>query len=69
MIKFFELLWETISNVVNLVKAIFQGDFSEAFSIFKDLAINALELLTIAILGFPTNASVQSSPEADLSSR
>ena len=52
VVKFFELLWETISNVVNLVKAIFQGDFSEAFSIFKDLAINALELLTIAILGF-----------------
>ena len=53
VVKFFELLWETISNVVGLVKAIFQGDFGEAFSIFKDLAINAIELLTIAILGIP----------------
>jgi len=38
-----KFMWEQIKLVVDLIKAVFEGDFSEAWEIVKDIASNMLD--------------------------
>ena len=38
-----EFMWEQISLIVDLIKAVFEGDFTEAWNIVKDIATNMLD--------------------------
>ncbi len=38
-----QFMWEQISLIVDLIKAVFEGDFSEAWNIVKDIASNMLD--------------------------
>ena len=53
IIDLFKGLWNTISEVVRLVKAIFTGDFSEAFDALKGAVSSALGLIIEWFFGLP----------------
>jgi TP901 family phage tail tape measure protein len=53
IVVLFEFLYDQIKLAIDLVKAIFKGDFGEAFSILGDMAENSLNLLLDAFLFFP----------------
>ena len=53
IVYYAEYLWTQIKLMVDLVKAIFQGDFSEAWDILKDLVGNAIGMAVDVLLFFP----------------
>jgi hypothetical protein len=53
----FEFLYDQIKLAVDLLKAIFKGDFGEAFNILGEMAENSLNLLLDAFLFFPKKDS------------
>ena len=53
LVRWFEYLWKQIQNVVDLVVALFQGDFAAAFDALKDIATTAVDFMVDTFKDLP----------------
>jgi len=53
VVRWFEYLWDQIQNVVDLVVALFQGDFAAAFDALKDIATTAVDFMVETFKDLP----------------
>jgi len=53
VVRWFEYLWDQIQNVVDLVVALFQGDFAAAFDALKDIASTAVDFMVDVFKDLP----------------
>ena len=53
VVRWFEYLWDQIQNVVDLVVALFQGDFAAAFDALKDIASTAVDFMVDTFKDLP----------------
>ena len=53
VVRWFEYLWDQIQNVVDLVVALFQGDFAAAFDALKDIATTAVDFMVDVFKDLP----------------
>jgi len=53
LVRWFEYLWDQIQNVVDLVVALFQGDFAAAFDALKDIATTAVDFMVDTFKDLP----------------
>jgi phage-related minor tail protein len=53
VVRWFEYLWKQIQNVVDLVVALFQGDFAAAFDALKDIATTAVDFMVDTFKDLP----------------
>lgn len=58
-----KILWAQIQDLVKLVKAIFTGDFSEAFSILGDMAKRSLDAIFTLFIELPGKIITQVIPK------
>ena len=53
VVRWFEYLWDQIQNVVDLVVALFHGDFAAAFDALKDIATTAVDFMVDTFKDLP----------------
>lgn len=58
-----KILWEQIQDLVRLVKAIFEGDFSEAFKILGDMAKRSLDAIFTLFIELPAKLITEVVPK------
>ena len=53
VVRWFKYLWDQIQNVVDLVVALFHGDFAAAFDALKDIATTAVDFMVDTFKDLP----------------